>query len=85
MQIHSSTIGDNDACYRSAVDGLDALLEDHYFFDCTTLPKEPNMDDHLKNNMKMEDLNNVIQTLSHAQVTTTYVTPKVLQELIKSS
>ena len=85
IQIHSSTIGDNDACYKSAVDRLDALLEEHYYFDCATIPKETEIEDDLEENMDKCDLNNVIQTLSHAQVTTTSVTPKVLQQLIESS
>ena len=85
LQIHSSTIGNHDACYKSAVDRLDALIEEHYFFDCATIPKEEEVEDDFKQDMKLEDLNEVIQTLSHAQVTTTSVTPTVLQELLQTS
>ena len=84
-QIHASTIGDYDACYKSAVDRLDTLVEEHYFFDCATITIVPNIYDDIDDNTNIGDLNNVIQTLSHAQVTTTSVTPKVLKEFIESS
>ena len=85
LQIHSSSIGNHDACYKSAIDRLDALIEEHYFFDCATIPKAEEVEDNFKQDMKLENLNEVIQTLSHAQVTTTSVTPTVLQELMQTS
>ena len=39
LQIHSSTIGNKDACYKSAVDRLDALIEDHYFLTALLFPR----------------------------------------------